>query len=500
MKKQAFNPFLPSYEYIPDGEPYVFDGRVYLYGSHDRFNGSQFCLNDYVCWSAPADDLGNWRNEGVIYRRLQDPLMQGDDQYLYAPDMQKGIDGRYYLYYALSKTPVISVAVCDKPAGDFIFYDHIKYPDGCIFGQQEGDVHNFDPGVLIDDDGRVYLYTGFAPTGELKTKMKEKSCLLDGAYCVELEQDMCTIKGQPVMVAPGTEKASGTDFEGHAFFEASSMRKIGRRYYFMYSSILGHELCYAIGDRPDGGFRYGGTIVSNGDIGLQNQAVNYTGNNHGSIVEIESRWYVFYHRQTNAHHFSRQACAEPVRIMEDGHVPQVEITSSGLQGKPLSGTGTYEARIACQLSGKDGTYHYGMEINEPLKKVHPYFTQSGGDRERDGDQYIANLQDGSWAGFKYFDFHGEQGIVVHVRGTAEGILKVSTVRGSVPAAEIRIRPSEDWTAFTSDFHPEGGKQALYMEFRGTGVLEFASFKLLKNKPHEHAEIAEICQNTATDNG
>src|SRR5690606_13168764 len=73
-KKQGFNPYLPSWEYIPDGEPYVFDGRVYVYGSHDRFNGHAFCLNDYVCWSAPVDDLGDWRYEGVIYRKTDDPL------------------------------------------------------------------------------------------------------------------------------------------------------------------------------------------------------------------------------------------------------------------------------------------------------------------------------------------------------------------------------------------------------------------------------------------
>ena len=66
-KNQAFNPFLPSYEYIPDAEPRVFGNRVYIYGSHDKFNGISFCLLDYVCWSAPVDDLSDWRYEGVIY-------------------------------------------------------------------------------------------------------------------------------------------------------------------------------------------------------------------------------------------------------------------------------------------------------------------------------------------------------------------------------------------------------------------------------------------------
>ena len=76
MKKQVFNPYLPLYEYIPDGEPHVFDGRLYIYGSHDRAGSAAFCLNDYVCYSADVHDLTDWRYEGVIYRKDQDPVNQ----------------------------------------------------------------------------------------------------------------------------------------------------------------------------------------------------------------------------------------------------------------------------------------------------------------------------------------------------------------------------------------------------------------------------------------
>lgn len=65
----VFNPYLPSWEYVPDGEPHVFGDRVYVYGSHDAFGAPIFCVNDYVCWSAPVNDLSDWRYEGVIYRR-----------------------------------------------------------------------------------------------------------------------------------------------------------------------------------------------------------------------------------------------------------------------------------------------------------------------------------------------------------------------------------------------------------------------------------------------
>ena len=123
MKTMAFNPYLPSWEYIPDGEPYVFGDRVYVYGSHDFYNGHVFCLGDYVCWSAPIDDLGNWRYEGVIYPKTEDPLNREGKMCLYAPDVTMGPDGRYYLYYVLDHVSVVSVAVCDTPAGNINFTD-----------------------------------------------------------------------------------------------------------------------------------------------------------------------------------------------------------------------------------------------------------------------------------------------------------------------------------------------------------------------------------------
>ncbi len=95
-KMLAVNPYLPSWEYVPDGEPHVYNGRVYVYGSHDWFGGCVYCPGDYVGWSAPEDDLGNWRYEGVIYEKTQDPLNRDGSACLYAPDVTKGPDGRYY--------------------------------------------------------------------------------------------------------------------------------------------------------------------------------------------------------------------------------------------------------------------------------------------------------------------------------------------------------------------------------------------------------------------
>ena len=101
----------------------------------------------------------------------------------------------------------------------------------------------------------------------------------------------------------------------------------------------------------------------------------------------------------------------------DGTFNQAEITSCGLNGGPLEASGIYEARIACNLFSKEGVKFYTAKIR---KGIHPYFTQSGKDREENGDQYIANFKDGATCGFKYFDFKDNKHISVGIRGKANG--------------------------------------------------------------------------------
>ncbi len=258
-------------------------------------------------------------------------------------------------------------------------------------GENKDDIYPFDPGVLVDDDGRVFLYVGFAPwDGRIiagKTSFK-------GAYCVELEPDMVTIKTAPKLVLPKAGHSQGTGFEGHEFFEASSVRKINRRYYFVYSLIQSHELCYATSNYPDEGFKCGGTIISNGDISFKGRStpLNYTANTHGGLVQVNGQWYIFYHRHTNRHCFSRQGCAEKIYFNSDGSIPQVDMTSSGLNPVPLSGKGTYGAYIACNLMSKNGAGGYSN--NKEAYKEHPCFTQDEPDGEGGCGAYINNITDG----------------------------------------------------------------------------------------------------------
>ncbi len=487
--KQAFNPFLPSYEYIPDGEPYVFGDRVYIYGSHDAFKGRWYCVNNYVCWSAPVDDLGDWRYEGVIFDKQKDPLCDDvNKRLLYAPDVQLGADGKYYLYYAFDELGVMSVAVCDTPAGEYEFYGHVHYPDGTLLGKKEGDVFQFDPGVYREDE-KVYLYSGFCPPPVWGWKPQgTDNGRIEGPIMVELEPDMLTIKTEPKVIAPYAVNSQGTGFEGHEFFEAASMRKIKGKYYLIYSSIYGHELCYATSDYPDRDFKFGGTIVSNGDIHMNGRkpenALYYVGNNHGSLVEIKGQWYIFYHKHTNNIQFCRQACAEKVTILEDGTIPQVEMTSCGLNQGPLSGKGTYEARIACNLVSKKGVTGYGF-VQSQVENCHPYFTQSGEDREDNPDQYIANMRDGAIAGYKYFDMKDTTKVTVKVRGQGNGAFKVFTALKentispdeTTLVSEINLEPKEGWTEFSAEMNIGDGVKALYFRYCGEGAVDFDSFTL-----------------------
>lgn len=463
MQKQALNPYLPSWEYIPDGEPYVFGDRVYVYGSHDFFNGHVFCMGDYMGWSAPVDDLSAWRCEGVIYPRNADPLNHDGKMCLYAPDVCRGADGRYYLYYVLDKAAVVSVAVCDTPAGRYEFLGYVHDVSGARLGERAGDEMQFDPGVLVED-GRVYLYTGFCPRGESSRH---------GAMVTVLADDMLTICEEPRIVVPGCEYEQGTGFEGHAYFEAASIRKREGKYYFIYSSTVMHELCYAVSDSPVGGFRYGGVIVSNCDVGIDSyksadMPTAFGNNNHGSIVEIAGQWYIFYHRHTHGTSFSRQGCAEMIAFEKDGAIRQVEMTSCGLNGAPLKAEGEYPAYIACNLFTRERNIY---NFNPALPRI----TQDG----RDGDElsgYVANITDGTTIGFKYFACHGVQKLAITTRGYIKGAFEIRNRWDGDVLAKLPVDFSNVWEESMAAVHFPDGKQALYLTFCGSGSGALGSIR------------------------
>ncbi|MCH3909334.1 MAG: family 43 glycosylhydrolase [Bacilli bacterium] len=486
MKKQAFNPYLPSREYIPDGEPHVFDGRVYIYGSHDKFDGMGFCLNDYISYSAPVDDLSDWRYEGVIFEKKSVPPYHSSKISMWAPDVVQGKDGRYYLYFFVGASHPydnrIRVAVSAKPGGPFVYYGAVHYQDGVDVGMKDGELKSFDPGVFKDDDGRIYLYSGFGPKINNPFIQHGWKATDKGPMCYELEDDMLTVKNGPAFI--GIPSRETKEYGEHVFFEASSMRKFEGVYYFIYSSALGHELCYARSDSPINGFSYGGTLVSIGDIGLDGRnkkdAINYTGNTHGSIEFINGEYYVFYHRQTNLKQYSRQGCAEKLVRNPDGNFTQHEVTSCGLNGGPLKGEGEYPAYIACNLMGKNGAFFYGFLKMKCLRKNHPYFTQDGADELEGEDQYIANCGDGTKVGYKYFSFANPSSISVTLSGSFRGEIEIKDSLDSIKIGSIKVDKKKGKNVYSSDkIEPLSGTKPLYLVFKGKGHSSFYSFSINK---------------------
>jgi hypothetical protein len=420
MKKQAFNPYLPLNEYIPDAEPHVFGDRIYIYGSHDKENGETFCMLPYTVWSAPVTDLSDWTCAGVVFDQSEDPLYDEETEmiYTYAPDVVQGNDGRFYMYYCLSGrdghggyTNPISVAVSDRPDGPFRYLGVVHDKNNLPLMRYVC----FDPAV-INDNGVIRLYYGtyYRSHEKMPARLRERiespmfgrtpdeirnavgwtsedgrvfSGGIAGAIHVELEDDMLTAKTLPMRI-------NDEEFcrSGHSFFEGSSIRRIcfmpdgtaveagqiggsvdgtNSLYYFIYSSEWNDELCYATSRYPDRDFKFRGTIVSTGDVGYmgrkQKDRLNHTGTTHGSIECINGQWYVFYHRLTNQSDYCRQGCAEPIEIERDGTIRQVEVTSCGLHDGALDGAlegaVTYPAAICCNLT--NGRMRHGSNSGKP---------------------------------------------------------------------------------------------------------------------------------------
>ena len=346
----AANPFLPSYEYIPDGEPRVYGDRLYLYGSHDKAGSERFCDHILKVWSAPLTNLNAWTDHGIVLATRDiggraDDIPYSDYEF-YAPEMVF-TNGRYYLFAQVLGAPC-SVAVSDSPAGPFTILSTIRAPAGSPpeFG---GWSQYFDPGVLVDDDGKVYLYWGGGRS-----------------YMAQLDPDTM------VDVLPGTLQEDIIPREApFEYQEGSSPRKIGGRYYLVYARGL--DLAYATSDKPTGPFTYRGAIVSQRDGA-------HGGNIHGGLAQVHGQWYVFYHRQTNNTVYSRRACVEPITILPDGTIPSVEQTSLGFE-KNLDPYRWTPADIACVFRG-------GSHVTELDKRTQP----------------VTGNTHGCAVGYKYFDF------------------------------------------------------------------------------------------------
>ncbi len=437
----AANPILPSWEHIPDAEPRLFGDRVYLYGSHDKAGSKTFCDTQLRVWSAPLNDLNNWTDHGISFAtRAQEG--HGDDvpwsdNDLYAPDVvEKG--GKYYLFAYVVGAPC-AVAVSDTPTGPFKLVSKIKAPAGSPndFG---GWGQYIDPGVLVDDDGKVYIYWGYK-----------------SSHMAQLNPD------NMVEILPGTYQADIIPTQSpFNFFEACSPRKINGTYYMVYAD--GGILVYATSKSPLGPFTYGGPIIRNGR--------DYPGGNiHGGLVQLNGQWYIFYHRMTNNTIMSRKACVERVTIESDGSIKEVDMTSLGFE-EALDPYREVSADIACVLTG-------GNYITEIDRTNHP----------------VINNRRGSVIGFKYLDFgpatKGKQlTFTTTVRqGQTSGHLTVwvgapTAAKGGVELGSVSLdhkgTDRSAWNEVSGTVKAPAGRQALFFTFdseaAGDVICDIKSFR------------------------
>lgn len=345
MKRQAYNPYLPAWEYIPDGEPRVFGDRLYIFGSHDRFGAEGYCENDYVAWSAPVEDLSDWRYEGVIFRKDQTPWNTRNQVY-YAPDCVQGPDGRYYLYYFVVNSSIISVAVCDKPAGKYEYLGDVSLPDGHAYGTKSEEWFTFDPAVLVDDDGRAYLYFGGGvPEGQAANP--------GTARVVELGEDMISIAGEPVII------------DAPYVFEDSGIHKYNNKYYYTYCSnwdvdqagtdqygFESGEIVCMESESPLGPFTIKETILEN-----PGKYFGLGGNNHHCVFSFKDHWYITYHTRVLEGNMGiekgyRCTHIDSFTMQKDGSIGLIDQT---LQGREqLSYVDAYQRHSATEVAVMSG--------------------------------------------------------------------------------------------------------------------------------------------------
>ena len=486
MTANAQNPYLPLWEHLPDGEPRVFEDpdnpgkfRAYIVGSHD-VNYSAYCGPDIRLWSAPVEDLSQWRDEGPIFTHFVD----GQWDTMYAPDLVEVKDRKtgektYYLYpHSRGWNRVAMVCKGPRPNGPFTPVN--LTPDGrrCL----PGSLIDFDPSVFIENitdkkdpdyekGFRAYVFYGFQHSTACELDQDNMYAMRPGTqihdYFIPASARYGVVRDPEGTQYPALYKDQNPgDFN---FFEASSIRKVGNKYVMVFSGYSGPDyglgstnsaLRYAYGDSPLGPWRSGGVLVDSRGVvpnedGSHLTTTNAAHNTHGSLQEINGQWYVFYHRPPRGFGNARQAMVAPVKITFDkksvadggklrivGYDPYAkdnewtasaadgttytgaEVTSEGFQIFGLPPYQYYSAGLACYMSGNDWMQDNHDNWNNSMD--------------------LAGITNKGVVGFKYFGFGGlvkDTKGVKAFKGTAKGdgtILHLNLTPGGHGAFRIHV--------------------------------------------------------------
>lgn len=333
----AQNPLITN-QFTADPTARVFNGKVYVYPSHDiptpadkpNLRKDWFCMADYHVFS--SSNLTEWTDHGMIVDQKQVPWVDGESYSMWAPDCVEK-NGKYYFYFPanIKRTEGrrggfgVGVGIADKPEGPFVFQNEpIK------------GVNGIDPCVFIDKDGTPYIYW---PSGGIRvSKLKENMIELDGeSKSLEITDLPAGFKEGPFifqrkgiyyLTFPHVNKASADP--NTEYYEAE-------------------ELSYCMGTSPTGPFKYMGTIMD--------KSATRCWTNHHSLVEYQGEWYLFYHHNDLSPNFdkNRSIRADKVVFNEDGTIQKVKPT--------LRGVGISNSTLPIQLDRYSEIAKFGVSID-----------------------------------------------------------------------------------------------------------------------------------------
>ncbi len=389
------NPIIRD-QFTADPSARVFNGKVYVYPSHDivtpegkNLRPNWFCMEDYHVFS--SENLTEWTDHGVIVSQYDAPWVHSDSYSMWAPDCIER-NGKYYFYFparskdANRRGSRIGVAIAEKPEGPYI--------------PQEKPIENvmgIDPNLFIDHDGQAYLYwsMGNLFVAKLKDNM------------LELDSEVKVIEDMP-------DKGLK---EGPYLFERNGI------YYMTYPHVENNteRLEYAMGDHPMGPFTFAGVIMDESPTGCWT--------NHHSIIEYNDQWYLFYHHNDYSPHFdkNRSIRVDSLFFNEDGTIQKVTPT--------LRGVGVTDAKKEIQIDRYSHISNTGASIAF-LDTLQPF------------KGWKTKLEDpGAWIQYNTVDFGNKKLEKVRIRASSEkgSTLEIRLDKKDGPVvSEITIPAGEGW--------------------------------------------------------
>ncbi len=395
---KAQNPVIRN-QFTADPTARVFQGKVYLFPSHDiqapegkNLRKDWFCMADYHVFS--SDNLTDWTDHGVIVSQNGVQWVDSTSYSMWAPDCVER-NGKYYFYFPANTKRVdangrrgfgIGVAIADRPEGPY-----------AALPEPIANVRGIDPCVMIDKDGQAYLYWS---QGNI--------------YAAKLNENMTELASEPVILKNLPEKGLK---EGPFVFERAG------KYYLTFPHVENkiERLEYAMGDNPLGPFKMAGVIMD--------EAPNGCWTNHHSLVNFKNQWYLFYHQNDLSPRFdkNRSVRADSLFFNADGTIRKVEPT--------LRGVGLTAASDEIQLDRYSKISDRGVEVN---------FLDTTSNFK--GWKTRFSVRD-AWVQYNSVDFGSRSLKSLLVKTTSEtgGVLQLRLNRVDGPLlAEIQIPAGKEW--------------------------------------------------------